>query len=130
MFTRTSSGCDVVVAESGMITLGRPKAELVLTRDERERLIGLVARRKSAQALAQRARIVLQCAEGASNATVAQTERVTAQTVGKWRARFVQQRLAGLDDAARSGAPRILTEWTASAELILGKVAHLCGELV
>jgi len=113
-----------------MITLGRPKAELVLTRDERERLIGLVARRKSAQALAQRARIVLQCAEGASNATVAQTERVTAQTVGKWRARFVQQRLAGLDDAARSGAPRILTEWTASAELILGKVAHLCGELV
>jgi transposase len=93
-----------------MITLGRPKAELGLTNDERERLTSLAARRKSAQALAQRARIVLQCAGGLSNTAVAQAERVTSQTVGKWRARFVQQRLAGLDDAARSGAPRTLSD--------------------
>lgn len=47
-----------------MITRGRPKAELVLSNEERQRLTALAARRKSAQALALRARIVLRCAEG------------------------------------------------------------------
>ena len=93
-----------------MINLGRPKAELVLTDEERERQTMLAARRKSAQALAQRARIVLQCAEGMTNTVVAGVERVTMQTVGKWPRRFVQQRLAGLDDAARRGAPRTLSD--------------------
>lgn len=93
-----------------MIKVGRPKAELVLTNEERERLTALAGRRKSAQALAQRARIVLQCAEGMTNTAVAETEGVTMHTVGKWRRRFVQQRLVGLDDAARSGAPRTLSD--------------------
>ena len=47
--------------------------------------------------LAQRARIVPRCAEGLSNKAVGAVERVTGQTVGKWRARFVKQRLTGLD---------------------------------
>ena len=89
--------------QNRVITLGRPKAELVLTSGERERLTALAARRKSAQALALRARIVLRCAEGLSNTAVAQAEEVTGQTVGQWRTRFVQRRLAGLGDAARSG---------------------------
>jgi transposase len=110
MFTPASSDRDVAVAESGMINLGRPKTELVLTNEERERLTSLAARRKSAQALAQRARIVLRCAEGMTNTAVAGVERVTMQTVGKWRRRFVQQRLAGLADAARCGAPRTLSD--------------------
>jgi transposase len=93
-----------------MITRGRPKAELVLSDEERGRLTALAARRKSAQALAQRARIVLRCAEGLSNRAVADVERVNTETVGKWRARFVARRLAGLDDAARSGAPRKITD--------------------
>ena len=110
MFTTVASDRDLLVAELDMIIRGRPKAELVLSNEERERLTALAARRKSAQALALRARIVLRCAEGLSNTAVAKTERVTGATVGKWRARFVQQRLAGLDDNARSGAPRTLTD--------------------
>lgn len=41
---------------------GRPKAELVLSESEREQLKALTMRRKTAQALALRARIVLACA--------------------------------------------------------------------
>jgi transposase len=85
---------------------GRPKTQLVLTEAELEELTALTLRRKTAQALALRARIVLACAEGADNKLVASRQRVTPQTVSKWRARFVKDRLDGLLDAPRPGAPR------------------------
>lgn len=85
---------------------GRPKARLVLSEAEREQLMALTLRRKTAPALALRARIVLACADGADNKGVAVHQRVTPQTVSQWRARFVEQRLAGLLDAPRPGAPR------------------------
>ena len=53
---------------------GRPKSELVLTEDEHEQLTALTLRRKTAQALALRARIVLACAEGVDNKLVASRE--------------------------------------------------------
>lgn len=89
---------------------GRPKAQLVLTEDEREQLTALTLRRKTAQALALRARIVLACAEGVDNKIVASRQRVTPQTVSKWRARFVEHRLDGLLDAPRPGAPRTIED--------------------
>ncbi|QRF59026.1 IS630 family transposase [Variovorax paradoxus] len=89
---------------------GRPKATLVLTDTEREELRALTLRRKTAQALALRARIVLACAEGQDNKVVAARQRVTPQMVSKWRARFVEQRLDGLLDAPRSGAPRTIDD--------------------
>ena len=89
---------------------GRPKAELVLSEAEHERLTALMLRRKTAQALALRARIVLACAEGVDNKLVASRQRVTPQTVSKWRARFVEHRLDGLIDAPRSGAPRTIDD--------------------
>jgi transposase len=85
---------------------GRPKAEIILSEDEREQLERWSRRPKTAQALAQRARIVLACAEGHSNDDVASRLKITAQTVGKWRKRFVVQRLEGLLDEPRVGAPR------------------------
>src|SRR5829696_683443 len=88
---------------------GRPKAELLLTDDERAALQRWARRRKSAQALALRSRIVLACAEGLDNKQVAARERVTQQTVGKWRARFVQLRLDGLSDDPRPGRPPSVT---------------------
>jgi transposase len=89
---------------------GRPKAALVLNPTEREQLVALTLRRKTAQALALRARIVLACADGAENKAVAARQRVTQQTVSKWRARFVKDRLDGLLDAPRPGAPRTIED--------------------
>lgn len=89
---------------------GRPKAQLVLSEVEREQLTALTLRRKTAQALALRARIVLACAAGQTNNAVAQHQRVTKQTVSKWRARFVEHRLDGLLDAPRPGAPRTIDD--------------------
>ncbi|WP_442869715.1 helix-turn-helix domain-containing protein [Bradyrhizobium sp. CCBAU 65884] len=67
-------------------------------------------RRKTAQALALRARIVLTCAEGGQNTEVAAKLGLDRQTVGKWRRRFIEQRVAGLHDEPRSGAPRTIDD--------------------
>src|SRR5947208_3564769 len=85
---------------------GRPIPKLMLTAEERETLQGWARRRKTAQALALRARIILTCAEGTSNTAVAAALRLCPPTVGKWRGRFVARRLDGLLDEPRPGAPR------------------------
>jgi transposase len=84
--------------------------ELELTTDERATLAQWTRRRTSAQALAQRARIVLACADGLTNSAVALRERVTRPTVGRWRQRFVDGRCAGLLDEPKPGAPRTITD--------------------
>lgn len=84
---------------------GRPKAELVLSDDERDQLVRWSRRRKSSQALALRSRIVLACAEGRSNKEVAAACGVSQATVGKWRRRFCELRLDGLCDDPRPGRP-------------------------
>jgi transposase len=83
---------------------------LTLTPEERAELEKLVRRRKTAQDLALRARIVLRCADGATNQRVAGEAGVCAHTVGKWRERFAGGRLDGLRDEPRSGAPRTVTD--------------------
>src|SRR5215471_3854484 len=85
---------------------GRPVAKIELSAEVAGILEGYTQRRKTAQALALRARIVLGCAAGQSNKAVAAHERVTPQTVGKWRRRFVEHGLDGLLDEPRPGAPR------------------------
>jgi transposase len=85
---------------------GRPKADLVVTQAERDTLEAWTRRPKTAQGLALRARIVLRCATGETNSTVAERLRVSRPMVGKWRARFVDRRLDGLLDEPRPGAPR------------------------
>jgi transposase len=89
---------------------GRPKPLLVLTDDERETLRSYTRRGKTAQQLALRARIVLACAEGADNKTVAQQLRIGASAVGKWRNRFVVRRLKGLLDEPRPGVGRSVSD--------------------
>jgi len=89
---------------------GRPKATLKLNEDEKRELTSLAHRSRSAPALARRARIVLACAEGHDNQAVARKLRVTPATVGKWRNRFVQDRLEGLYDEPRPGAPRTISD--------------------
>ncbi len=92
------------------MTLGRPKAYLRLSPTERETLRSLARRRKTAQAIALRARIVLKCAEGHDNSTVAEMLDVTRVTVGKWRKRFLTKRLDGLYDEPRPGTPRRVSD--------------------
>ena len=90
--------------------LGRPLTPVMLTTEERSRLEGWARRRTTAQALALRARIVLDAADGDSNKKIARCERVTKATVGKWRGRFLRKRLEGLIDEPRPGAPRTVTD--------------------
>ena len=89
---------------------GRPKPPLVLTAEERETLARWARRPKTAQAVAQRARIVLSCAAGQTNDAVARDVGVTRQTVGRWRSRFVTKRVDGLLDEPRPGAPRQISD--------------------
>ncbi|MGC4851804.1 IS630 family transposase [Micromonospora sp. DT4] len=91
-----------------MARRGRPVAEVTLTDEERATLVRWSRRAKSSQALAQRCRIVLGCAQGKSNQDVAVELGIWPQTVGKWRNRFVARRLEGLVDEPRPGAPRTI----------------------
>ncbi|SCL24745.1 IS630 family transposase [Micromonospora inyonensis] len=98
---------------------GPKLAPLELTAEEREALRGLARRPKTAQALAVRARIVLACAEGLSNSEVSRRLGVSLPTVGKWRKRFVADRVDGLRDEPRPGAPRKIGD--AQVEAVITK---------
>ena len=89
---------------------GRPLPPLVLSPSERDTLQRWVARRKTAQALPLRARIILACAQGRSNNDVSAQVRLGSQSVGKWRRRFLDKRLDGLLDEPRPSAPRKITD--------------------
>jgi len=97
---------------------GRQLAPLVLSEEERSELTLLAARRKTAQALALRARIVLACAEGSQNKDVAIELNLDRATVGKWRRRFVERRMGGLHDEPRSGTPRTIDDARIEAVIV------------
>ena len=90
----------------------------MLSEDERSTLTRWARRGKTAQALALRARIVLACADGLSNSEVSRHLGASLPTVGKWRKRFITQRLAGLQDEARPGAPRKITDAQVEAVIV------------
>ncbi|MHB8488836.1 MAG: IS630 family transposase [Candidatus Dormibacteria bacterium] len=91
-------------------TRGRPKAPIAVTAEDRQTLERWTRRRKTAQGLALRSRIVLRCASGVTNTAVAEELQVTNATVGKWRSRFISRGVAGLLDEPRSGAPRSISD--------------------
>mgnify|MGYP000744471247 CR=1 FL=1 len=90
--------------------MARPKSELTLSDDERQKLTTWANRPKSSQRLALRARIVLACEAEPSNKAVAARLKVCGATVGTWRNRFVAKRLDGLVDDPRPGAPRTVRD--------------------
>src|SRR4029453_2164504 len=84
--------------------------ELALSDEERATLQRWARRAKSSQALAERCRIVLACAEGASNTEAAERLGGSRPTGNKWRSRFVARRREGLADEPRPGARRKITD--------------------
>src|SRR3954466_1195555 len=102
---------------------GRPIPPLVITEDHRATLESWTRRRKTAQALALRAKIILACAAGKPNGVVARQARVRQQTVGKWRSRFVSKGLEGLLDEPRPGTPRKVSD--ADVERVLTTTLEL-----
>ncbi|GAA1862690.1 IS630 family transposase [Brevibacterium marinum] len=92
-----------------MARTGRPKAELILTSDERDQLQRWVRRRKSSQALALRSRIVLAAGDGLTNKDIGELIGCSQPTVRKWRGRFIESRLDGLYDEPRPGRPATIT---------------------
>ena len=97
---------------------GRPKDAVNLTGEERERLVSLAHRSRTAAGPARRARIILACAAGQDNKTVARRLHLSPTTVCKWRKRFGAQRLAGLYDEPRPGAPRTITDAQVEAVIV------------
>jgi transposase/transposase-like protein len=104
--------------EVRMAERGRPKEPLVLSDEERLALERLAKRRKSAQAIALRARIVLACATGITNQAVAAEVGVNPATVGKWRRQFVSERLDGLLDEPRPRVRRTVTDDKVEAVIV------------
>jgi len=98
---------------------GPSATPLSLSAEDRQRLEAWTRRHKTSQSLAQRARIVLACAEpGATNSQVARALGVSHPTVALWRDRFAGQGPDGLLDAPGSGAPRTISDEAIDERLI------------
>ena len=89
---------------------GRPTPPLVLSLEEREYLERQVRRRRVARSMSERCRIILRCGDGLPSKAVAAELSVHEHTVGKWRRRFLKDRLEGLLDEARPGRPRTIDD--------------------
>jgi len=89
---------------------GRPKLALVVSDSERDQLLAMTRSHSLPHALVRRAQIVLMSVEGANNIAIADALRVSRLTVGTWRRRFRDQRIAGLYDELRPGGPRSIRD--------------------
>jgi transposase len=83
----------------------RVAPEIILTDDERAELAKLVRSKLSSVRLAQRARIVLLAADGLQNKVIAQQLDVGRVQVSRWRERYAQTRLSGIERDLPRGAP-------------------------
>ncbi len=90
--------------------VGRPVAALVLSDAERSYLERQLRRRQIARAVSDRCRMILRCAAGLTNKAVAAELGVHERTVGKWRRRFLKDRIDGLSDEPRPGRPRTIED--------------------
>ena len=82
---------------------GRQLPPVVLTAEQHEQMTALSQSTSMPYGLVQRARIVLACAQGLTNAAVAKRLDVSASAVGKWHRRFVERGVQGLHDELRPG---------------------------
>jgi hypothetical protein len=83
-----------------------PRHRIELTEQERTVLVRVARAEKLPFQDVQRARIVLYAVDGLADTEIAARLDTSARVVGKWRRRFVAQRLEGLKDKPRAGRPR------------------------
>jgi putative transposase len=88
----------------------RADAAVTLQREQRLELEKVVRSRRTPQAVAQRARIVLLTAEGMAPSAIGEQLGVSQPTIRKWRARYAEDGLAGLRNEPRPGRPRTLDD--------------------
>jgi transposase len=99
---------------------GIPEATaIILTEAERTKLEGLARSSKTEYRLRQRARIVLLAADGMASRAIGRTVRCTTGTASKWRVRYAEKRLAGLDETGDRGAEPKYTAATGKRILAL-----------
>jgi len=89
---------------------GRPVAPIVLNDNEKLQLLSLANSRALPYGLVRRAQIVLACADGEANSSIAKRLKLTNYTVGKWRRRYRELGIEGLHEELRAGRPRSLED--------------------
>jgi len=99
--------------------MARAALRIVLTEDERETLTAWSRTSSGEHRLVERSRVILLAAEGFSAREIARRLKTRLARVSKWRQRFTQQRLAGLDDAPRTGKPKTYDQQTEKQILAL-----------
>jgi putative transposase len=104
------------------MVMGRPKAELVVSAEEQAQLQSMARSRSLPAALSLRAKFVLACAAGEANSSIAKRFETSNATVGKWRRRFIERRIAGLYDELRPGKPRSIDDEQIAA--LVNKTLH------
>jgi len=99
--------------------MARAALRIVLTEDERQTLTAWSRTSSGEHRLVERSRVILLAAEGFSAREIARRLKTRLARVSKWRQRFGQQRLAGLDDAPRTGKPKTYDQQTEKQILAL-----------
>jgi len=89
---------------------GRPVAPILLNDDEKTQLMSLANSRALPHGLVQRAQIVLACADGEANSSIADRVKLNKATVGKWRQRYREFGIEGLHEELRPGRPRSIDD--------------------
>jgi transposase len=79
---------------------------LLLEAEEREQLEAITRKYTSPYRDVMRAKVVLLACQGLSNKEIGMRLDLPRQIVSKWRKRFFDQRLAGLQEQSRRGRPR------------------------
>ena len=93
--------------------------EFTLSPVTRRQLNGWLRSTKVSHGLAMRAKIILSLADGMDVNAIAMSHRISAKTVYKWKNRFVEHGLDGLEDQPRSGRPSVIDEATVKKVLTL-----------
>lgn len=95
----------------------RVAPEIVLSSEERAELTRLVRSKLTSVRLAQRARIVLLAAQGMQSKDIAAQLQIGRVQVSRWRERYAETRLAGIERDLPRGAPPVKVDVSRLVEL-------------